>query len=146
MNKRIISYRFADSKVNVITLAVIHLGLGILLLVPPGAQVWSWGRPQLCLLLALGFFALYRLYDWRSTANNLIWLGLYLLSLLYEFTAYGFPGAPMAMSDAGTLGKGIFTEMFIQSLPAVYVGLRLIMTVLLLTVIRAGWQLNKVDS
>jgi len=71
MHHRILQHRFTDSKANVITLAVVHFVFAVLLLFPGKIAVFSWGRPQLCLLIAGIFLGLYRYYDWKNHAVNL---------------------------------------------------------------------------
>ncbi len=144
MKNRIHEYRFKDSKANILTLAVIHLSLAILLLSPPTMELIAWRRPHFCLLLVTTFFLLHQSYDWKSTASNIAWLGLYLLGLLYEVKAFGWPAAPMSMSNNGSPGKGIFTELFILALPYVYVGLRVAAGGLIIPLIIAARKLEKV--
>ena len=143
MSHRILQYQFADSKTYIITLATIHLGLGLLLLAPSNTPMLAFGRPQLCLLVAITYAALYKWYGWDSFVNNMAWLGLYLLSLVYEMITIGWPASPMAITSNGAPGKGIFTDLFVQSLPYLYVGLRLAMTGLFLPVIIAQLRMSR---
>ncbi|MEO0732982.1 MAG: hypothetical protein AAFZ52_09115 [Bacteroidota bacterium] len=124
MHDRILHHRFQDSLAGIPTLATIHFGVAILLLLPPSAGFLTWSRPQLCLAVSLLFFSLYWRYSWRNTRANIFILGVYLFTLMLEWQQFGFPIFPLKMAGNGVPKKGVMLDLFLYSLPTVYVFLR----------------------
>lgn len=144
MSIRLQQYRFIDSKAGIITLATIHLLCGVLLLMSTESSVLLFERGQFCLLIAVIIAALYQHYDWRNINTNILLIGLYLVSIFWEWLAFGIPVSSVAYRNAGDYqySKGFALPFFMKMLPWVYIGLRLTGTYFLYTITREAQKLK----
>lgn len=145
MNARINTYKFADSKRGLLTVSILHIMLFGLLILPVNTPLLGFGRPQFCLLIALGSYALYRNYNWSNRSQNVLWLILYGCTLAAEWRLFGIP-EPIVKSPVGIVAsKGFLVDIFLNLSPLVYVGIRLMGIIFFALVARAA-SLARVDA
>lgn len=138
MVSRIREYQLSDSKRGLWTIAILHSLFGFVLLFPQDTFLLNWGRPQLCLFIALGSILLYRFYGWSNFWVNLSWVVAYGALLVFEWLAFGLPESPIKASNGATVSKGFLLEITLHFVPWVYVGLRVTAGIFLLMLIRVA--------
>ncbi|MEL7220033.1 MAG: hypothetical protein AAGJ93_01870 [Bacteroidota bacterium] len=128
-------YKTEDLRQLLYTIPIGHLFLGLLLLSP---DVSSWSinySAQICLLLFIAFLFILKYYDWEDKAINRVIIFTYLSILLGEYCLVGLPGS-LAKSGTGMLGKGAITELFLFSLPYIYLGIRCFLLIPIILIAR----------
>ena len=143
---RITRYKFEDARRGVWGLVVGHLILGMILLMPDGTPLFSFGRGQLCLLIAMVFTIAQRHYNWLDHPVNFALIALYASFLTVEYFAFGFPDTLQPVRAYGPPSKGIMLTILLYAIPPVYVGLRVVMVAQLISVLVWGGRFRAVEG
>lgn len=138
MKSRILAYQLSDSKRGLWTIAILHVLLFLMMLIPEDTSLMSWGRPQLCLLIAAGSIALFRYYAWLDYLVNLGWAAVYGALLIYEWQAFGLPESLVQSPVGPTISKGFMLDVMLHFLPWIYGGIRVMGGIYLLMIIRVA--------
>lgn len=125
MKQQIATYKFEDSKSNIITVAVIHIILAYTLKFDTESLLFAFGRPMICFVSGVVFTGLYFFYNWHDQITNKVILALYGGVLFFEWWLYGIPQSPLALSSGMRISKGFMLEIFLNFTPYLYTGLRL---------------------
>lgn len=116
-------YKFNDDKNMIKVLIVSNLFFSILLSLPDLSNYATDLRIQICLFSGLFFLGIYKYYDWRTHAINVLAMLFYLFLFLIEFLYLGVPSSLLNISQV--LTKGVMFEMLVSILPYVYMGIRM---------------------
>lgn len=130
-------YQAEDRHTALRTAMLFYLLLGFILLFP-NLSGWATNyNAQLCLFSG-GFFLLFvGYYDWKNRFLNLTLALIYATLLYCEHQTLGFPGMAV-YTDAASLdiSKGMFLDLFLWLLPSVYIGIKILLIIPLLAMIR----------
>lgn len=120
-------YRFDDSRNLFWATIVGNLLLAAFLAAPNLADFPYSMHVQVSFYTACLAFAVHRLYDWNSQPVNALILIVYLAGCGVEYAAWGLPGPPVPVDEGQYMGKGLFFEIVMWSLPLIYMGLRVLL-------------------
>ncbi|MCB0580519.1 MAG: hypothetical protein KDD10_14565 [Phaeodactylibacter sp.] len=120
-------YRFDDSR-NLFNATIVgNLLLAVFMAAPNLADFPYSGHVQTSFYTACLAFALQRLYNWGSQKANALILIVYLAACGAEYAIWGLPGSPLSTKEDPYMGKGLFLEIVLWSLPLIYIGLRVLL-------------------
>ena len=134
---RIAQYRYEDRIQNLYTTVVGNILLAIVLWMP-GFKAPLQNYPALiCLATAVIFFIFIKIYDWRASLTNVLLVIFYLGLLAFEYFRFGLPGSPINYDwESYEISKGVMFDLFVAALPSIYMGIRLLLVIPLLLLIK----------
>lgn len=139
--KSIAQYQFEDSIKGINAIWVGHILLVMLYIL--GGFTWFYTSPHFwfCLVSALFFLGRTIFYDWNDSKINIALMIVYLISWGIELGFFGLPSPLMEFSSE--MNKGIFLDVIVALIPAIYMGLRLVLVIPLIHLVH---KQNKVLS
>lgn len=130
--KTISRHKFEDSIQNMNVIPMGHFILFLCFVFPLGINF----RAIICLLTVLSFLVLRKFYNWQSSKINFLLIGIYLAVLIGEIWILGIPTS-LQVSAKTDFEIALIGEL-LSFLPIIYIGLRFIFLVPLLSLFISG--------
>ncbi len=139
-------YRFEDSR-NLFRATIAgNLLLAAFMAAPNLADFPYSMHVQISFYTACLAFVVHRLYDWISQPVNALILIVYLAGCGVEFAVWGLPGPPVPVDEGQYMGKGLFFEIVMWSLPLIYIGLRVLLALPIVSILASRRRLVRRSS
>lgn len=133
IQKKIQEYRFEDAKQQIYAVIAGNVLLLLLMLFFPGFKFNLSPRSQILLFTSIVYGIAIIGYDWKFQPVNIFLIVFYVGVWAFELLALGLPDYIVDYTNY-TISKGIMLDLFIWSLPAIYIGLRLVLVIPLLKI------------
>ncbi|HKK76057.1 MAG TPA: hypothetical protein VJ953_13345 [Saprospiraceae bacterium] len=149
MNKpkssKILQYRFEDTVAMIKATIVGNLLMGLIILLAGFKNFTEVPQTQYCLATGLLVWIIFHNYRWKNTERNALFAVLYLMGAGAELYYLGIPNSPLAFRE-DTIGKGFLFEISVHLLPYLYVSLRILLVIPLISVTLVSRKLGKVQD
>ena len=140
--KTLAEYKFEDSR-NLFNATILGNFLLALFMAAPNLADFPYNiHVQISFYTACLAFAVQRLYDWNSQEMNAVILIVYLGICAAEYGIWGLPGQPLSAQQGLYMGKGIFFDIIVWSLPLIYLGLRVLLALPVVSIMASRRKLH----